>query len=112
MIEKKKIKENASVQSQPIDAAESVKKSNYKMDSLFDGVFCEYDYDFDNSYIKWLLTSGVDVVSPVITNRSVLPVMNIKIPDVAELLKDTKLPADFISTAVTNSSDEEELIIL
>lgn len=117
---KKKVQKNAS-ELQDLDLNEESSGfhneptlSQYHATSVFHDVFCNYDYPYDDSYVKWLLESGTNVVSPMIERKSVIQPADLKISDMDTLLKNVSVPQDLVASdvGVLTAETEEEVTIL
>lgn len=96
---------------------EDIKTSTKSVSSLFSGLFCRYDSDYDDSYIKWLLSDAENVPIPVILLQSSISPLDVKIPSVDELSKTVEIPDDYIPASTVlpsgdDSDDEDDPVIL
>ena len=81
--------------------------------SLFDNVFCTYNSDYDDSYIKWLLEDEKNLLVPVLTLESKITRPKLKLKSVDELLTNASIPDDYVTgTTVIENTDEEEAITI
>lgn len=84
-----------------------------KITSRLDGIFCDYNYNFDNEFIKWVLSEQLDFVDPAITRTAVTTPPAVKIMKASELADiPVKLASDYIQPVAQNDENSEELIIL
>lgn len=89
---------------------EDIKTSTKSISSLFSGLFCRYDSDYDDSYIKWLLSDAENVPVPAILLQSSISPLDVKIPSVDELSKTVEIPDDYIpaSTVLPSGDDSDD----
>lgn len=81
--------------------------------SLFDNVFCTYNSDYDDSYIKWLLEDEKGILVPVLTLESKITRPKLKLKSVDELLANASIPDDYVTgNTVTDGTEEEEAITI
>ena len=95
---------------------EDIKTSTKSISSSFSGLFCRYDSDYDDSYIKWLLSDAENVPVPVILMQSSISPLDVKIPSVDELSKTVEIPDDYIPASTVlpsgdDSDDEDDPVI-
>lgn len=94
--------------------AQSIATVNQNVASMFVGKFCKYDFDYDNSYILWIVSQASAVKSPVLTLDSNVPRMKIALRDADTLIKDASVPQDFVNpnASVATTEEEEDIVIL
>lgn len=80
--------------------------------SIFRGLYCQYDYNSDNSYVKWLVEDETNVCGPVITDMAHTPRNRCKLPSLKDLMMEVAIPSDLISTPGPTVDDEEDVTIL
>lgn len=117
-----KKKTNKSAKSDTIENRESVTttKETYKtkqaqpIASMFAGLYCQYTFDYDNTYTKWLIDDEQTVCGPVIELQSHTPKMHLNLRDAEEIMKDVSIPNDFIppTKIAAPEETEEEITIL
>lgn len=117
---KKKLQKNTAdsqdfdLDEKPTESRTEPVLSQYHATSVFHDVFCNYDYPYDDSYVKWLLESGTNVVSPMIERKSVIQPADLKISDMDTLLKNVSVPQDLVASDIgaLATETEEEVTIL
>ncbi len=87
---------------------------NRKIHSMFSGVYCRYDYEYDDSYVKWLVTDTESVIEPLVEDLSAFPRSSISIKGVKEILKNAKMPTDYLGDAASTqlTESEEDIVVL
>lgn len=85
------------------------------INSILHNMYCQYNYDYDNSYVKWLVEDEATICGPVVNDTAHTPRDHCQLPDLEELMREVSVPQDLISATgpiANTEEDEEEITIL